>query len=347
MVDVLRKIGKIVVVCLCIVFLPVFFLSAVLVNVKSDSSSFQPVTPQEKVALEIVNFVQSKGGTLQFASAWIGNMEHESGLNPARIQSDLVFNPTIAYNSSLGGYGLGLAQWDSGRRVNLLNFAKEQKKDWKTVNVQMNFAWDKDGSDSTLLKNMSKHNDVNKLAVDILKLWERAGTKDDPVEQIKRKTSANNWYKRLSTGMIGNGSANIGGGKIDILEEVLGQTVNNGQCYGASAYYVEKLGGPQMMGTGHMFASEIGNDYDWSAYGWTVIKNPSYSDIKAGDVINFGQGGNATSVYGHTGIIASVDGNGKYTCYEQNSEQGEIVGKYARQWGQEFPVVTSVVRKNK
>nr|WP_263864572.1 CHAP domain-containing protein [Enterococcus faecalis] len=102
-----------------------------------------------------------------------------------------------------------------------------------------------------------------------------------------------------------------------------------------------------MMGTGHMFASEIGNDYDWSAYGWTVIKNPSYSDIKAGDVINFGQGGNATSVYGHTGIIASVDGNGKYTTYEQNSEQGEIVGKYARQWGQEFPVVTSVVRKNK
>lgn len=45
-----------------------------------------------------------------------------------------------------------------------------------------------------------------------------------------------------------------------------------------------------MMGTGHMFASEIGNDYPWSSIGWTVIKNPNYSDIKAGDVINFGQG---------------------------------------------------------
>lgn len=103
----------------------------------------------------------------------------------------------------------------------------------------MDFAWNKDGSDSDLLKRMSKSKDVNTLAVDILKLWERAGTKDDPVEQVKRKTSANNWYKRLSTGSMGGGSANIGGGEIDILENVLGQTINGGQCYGLSAFFVE------------------------------------------------------------------------------------------------------------
>lgn len=62
------------------------------------------------------------------------------------------------------------------------------------------------------------------------------------------------------------------------------------------------------MGTGHMFASEIGNDYNWPSIGWKVIKNPNYSDIKAGDVINFGQGGVATSIYGHTGVVASVEG---------------------------------------
>ena len=33
---------------------------------------------------------------------------------------------------------------------------------------------------------------MNQLAVDILVHWERAGTKNDPNEQIKRKTSANN-----------------------------------------------------------------------------------------------------------------------------------------------------------
>lgn len=44
----------------------------------------------------------------------------------------------------------------------------------------MDFAWNKDGSDSDLLKRMSKSKDVNTLAVDILKLWERAGTKMIP-----------------------------------------------------------------------------------------------------------------------------------------------------------------------
>ena len=31
---------------------------------------------------------------------------------------------------------------------------------------------------------------------------------------------------------MGQSSANIGGGKIDVLEQMLGQTVNGGQCYG-------------------------------------------------------------------------------------------------------------------
>ncbi|WP_240068509.1 CHAP domain-containing protein, partial [Enterococcus faecalis] len=187
--------------------------------------------------------------------------------------------------------------------------------------------------------------DVNQLAVDILVHWERAGTKNDPNEQIKRKTSANNWYKRLSTGSMGAGSANIGGGKIDVLEQVLGQTVNGGQCYGGTSYYVEKMGFQSLMNTGHMFASEIGNDYSWEQSGWQVIKNPNYSDVKAGDVINFAMGGYATSVYGHTGIVASVEGNGRLILYEQNAEKGQIIAKYNRQWGAEYPNVTSLVRK--
>ena len=114
-------------------------------------------------------------------------MEHESGLNPARIQSDLTFNSAWAFNPSTNGYALGLAMMDGERRVNLLNFAKEQKKDWQAVPVQLEYMWNHDGSDSALLKRMSKSSDVNQLAVDILVHWERAGTKNDPNEQIKRK----------------------------------------------------------------------------------------------------------------------------------------------------------------
>ena len=84
-----------------------------------------------------IQFCYQNGGSLQFASAWLGNMEHESGLNPARIQSDLTFNSAWAFNPSTNGYALGLAMMDGERRVNLLNFAKEQKKDWQAVPVQL------------------------------------------------------------------------------------------------------------------------------------------------------------------------------------------------------------------
>lgn len=332
----------------CFVFLVPFllFLGVISSSQNGDTSTFDPLTPQEEVALEVANFVQQQGGTKEFAAAWIGNMEHESGLIPSRIQSDLVFNPIWAYNPAIGGYAIGLAQWDSGRRVNLLNRAEEQKRKWEEVAIQMDFAWYHDGSDSELLKNMSKGTDIDGLAVEILKYWERAGTKDSPIEQAKRKTSANEWYSRLFEGSLGGGSANIGGGKIDILENVMGQTINGGQCYGLTAYYVQKLGGPQMMGSGFMYAESIGRDYDWDKYGWEVIFNPKASDIKAGDVINWYAGQNLSpGIYGHTGIVTSVESGGKFTTYEQNAEQGQICAKYTRQWGKEFTRVASVVRK--
>lgn len=130
-----------------------------------------------------------------------------------------------------------------------------------------------------------------------------------------------NWYKRLTTG---NGSANIGGGKIEALEAILGQTIKGGQCYGLTALYVEKMGGPVLMGSGHMYASQIGSDYDWQNYHWMVIQNPKYEDLKAGDAINFGQGGVAISEFGHTGIVASVEVNGKYTTHEQRTQVSHV-----------------------
>lgn len=259
-------------------------------------------------------------------------MEHESGLIPSRIQSDLAFNSVWAFSPYIGGYALGLAQWDSGRRVNLLTKAQEETKHWCTVSFQLDFAWYHDGSDSGLLKRMSQGIDINSLAVHILEYWERAGTKDDPIEQVKWKTSANNWYKRLMKGSLGGGSANIGGGKIDILAAFLGQEIYGGQCYGLPAYYVEKLGGPALIGSGFMYAELFASDYDCESYVWEVIFDPKFSDIKPGDVINWYAGNPiAPGIYGHTGIIASVEGDGAFTTYEQNAEQGQISARYSRQ----------------
>lgn len=213
-------------------FLIPFFLILGFFGTDTGSSGFQPQTAQERVAKEVADYVTGHGGTLEFAAAWIGNLECESGLNPAKIQGDLPFDDARAYNAAVGGYAIGLGQWDSGRRVHLLQIAKEQRKDWKTTTIQVDFAWNAEGADSELLQRMSKQKSVDQLAIDILNLWERAGTKDNPVEQLKRKTSANNWYLRLTTG-----GGTISGGKIDCLENIVGQQVNGGQCYGRATRF--------------------------------------------------------------------------------------------------------------
>lgn len=349
----MKKIGGFLVV----LFLPLFVLMFSLIGSESTTTTdFTPQTEQEKVAFQVYQDVLKRGGTKEFACAWLGNMEHESGLNPSRVQSDLPFTESIAMNPSLSGYALGLAQWDSGRRVNLLNVAKEQKKDWHDTAYQVDFAWNHDGSDSALLKKFSKGTDIDQIAIDILVHWERAGTKFDPLQQAQRKASAHNWYDRLTKGSAGGGSANVGGGKIDILEAKMGQQVYNGQCYGLTSFYVDSFNISIHLGAGSphgisgnvgntMNAWEIGTAYSWSSNGYEVVMNPRYSDIKAGDIINWGQGGGATSSYGHTGIVASVQGNNKFITYEQNAGQGQICARYERTWGSEFPVTTSIIRK--
>ncbi|MEX1447881.1 phage tail tip lysozyme, partial [Enterococcus sp. C76] len=158
-------------------FFPILLLICISnIDISETTTDFSPITEQEKVAYQVYNFVLEHKGSKEFACAWIGNMEHESGLDPTAIQSHLTFNSAWAYDPSCNGYAFGLAQWDGGRRVNLLNFAKGQAKDWKTTEVQLIYAWEHDGSDSQLLRNMSTATDLSQLTIDLLMNWERAGT---------------------------------------------------------------------------------------------------------------------------------------------------------------------------
>lgn len=112
----------------------------------------------------------------------------------------------------------------------------------------------------------------------------------------------------------------------NVPKAVLGQYVNNGQCYGFTAWYVNQLGGPQLMGSGKIAASDIGTDYDWSKSGWSVGLNPNTSDLKAGDVINWkrsavystSSGYTVDASYGHTAVVKSVNNDGTITIYDQN-----------------------------
>lgn len=58
-------------------------------------------------------------------AAIIGNLYQESGLNPARVESN--------------GEGIGLVQWSFGRKQNLINYASSKGKDWTDLESQLEF----------------------------------------------------------------------------------------------------------------------------------------------------------------------------------------------------------------
>lgn len=152
-------------------------------------------------------------------------------------------------------------------------------------------------------------------------------------------------YQYVATMQQGINQGN--GGNVQLLEAVVNTQIDNGQCYFLTAYYVDKLGGPKLKNSGKEFAEKIGDDYNWSAFGWTVIIEPKPSELQPGDVVNWYAGGILTpQIYGHTGIISSVSNGGQdFSTYEQNGEKGEFVAKYNRTY--DITKIRSIVRKNK
>ena len=144
------------------------------------------------------------------------------------------------------------------------------------------------------------------------------------------------------------------------LETLLGQRVGNGQCYGLSAEYSGFLGGCGLgagtkYGMTHVVpggntsaASDIGIAYDWSAVGWTVIKNPTYDQLVVGAIINIARGAlwanwpTVDDTYGHTGVIRGLE-NGRIQTYEQNTELGMIVGKFDRAYTSAIGISSIVI----
>lgn len=115
------------------------------------------------------------------------------------------------------------------------------------------------------------------------------------------------------------------------LAGLLGNTIGNGQCYGATAWYSYKLGGAGLNGGVGGFAgligsgvkaSEIGTDYNWAGYGWGVkLTNITSSDIISGAILNIKANYGSpwyTGFYGHTLIVESTNGD-TVTVLQQNA----------------------------
>lgn len=152
------------------------------------------------------------------------------------------------------------------------------------------------------------------------------------------------WYEKFKDLKA---AQEVGAAGLSHLETLVGRRIGNGQCYAASAEYSGFLGGCGLgagtrYGLTHVIgntsaASDIGIAYDWSAVGWSVILNPTYDQLVVGAIINITRGAlwanwpTVDDTYGHTGIIRDLE-NGRIQTYEQNTEQGMIIGKFDRQY---------------
>lgn len=118
---------------------------------------------------------------------------------------------------------------------------------------------------------------------------------------------------------------------LNALTAKKGQLIGSGQCYAVSAWYAMTLGGPWLgggvtngfkglIGAGSA-ASNIGEDYNWSQFGWKMVRPSQVSHLIPGSIANikanFNGGFLNTTGWGHTVVIKAISGD-TLTVLEQN-----------------------------
>lgn len=173
--------------------------------------------------------------------------------------------------------------------------------------------------------------------------------KDEKSSDSSSSNSNTSIYKGCKVYGAGKGKGRTSGGDegssgedgtasgkgIEVLDKHLNQQWDldgayGGQCWDLTRGYVKAVSGKDVVIGGSGKAAYIGHDFksQLEGAGFQVLLNPSWSDIKPGDVFNT-LGGITDGFYGHTGVVKSVNGD-KIVTYEQNAEKGQIVALYNR-----------------
>lgn len=171
-------------------------------------------------------FLGNKPMTVNQIAGIIGNWSQESRLDPAIVQGGGVAktatNAEIKAMGSVGGRAVGLAQWDSGRRTKLAEFAESKGSIWSDINTQLEyFKHELDGSEGANLI-AGGFNDQSKSAEDLTQIFmekfERAG---DP-HMENRTTAAKAFLTTYNGGYSGatGGSCLMAKGNINTSDAV-------------------------------------------------------------------------------------------------------------------------------
>ncbi|WP_431385473.1 phage tail spike protein [Enterococcus gallinarum] len=301
----------------------------------------------DKFAWDWWSYALANGYSEEAAAGILGNIQGEVGAS---------MNPNTA---QVGGPAFGWVQWDGsayplvgsptydGREyVQRLMAAANIKDDYTSSLAQAkliewcmyNGQWIGQVS-PTSVAGFKAITNVEQAATAFELNFERPAA-----AHLERQGYARTWYNKLH-GL--KASQEVGAAGLAHLETLVGRRIGNGQCYATPAEYSGFLGGCGLgagtrYGLSHVIgntsaASDIGIAYDWAAVGWSVILNPTYDQLVVGAIINITRGAlwanwpTVDDTYGHTGIIRDLE-NGRIQTYEQNTEQGMIIGKFDRQY---------------
>lgn len=90
-----------------------------------DTEAKVEVTDNRTTEEVVWDYLKAAGYSDIQVAGIIGNLYQESGLNPARVESN--------------GEGIGLVQWSFGRKQSLINYASSKGKDWSDLESQLEF----------------------------------------------------------------------------------------------------------------------------------------------------------------------------------------------------------------
>ena len=157
------------------------------------------------VAQAVWTFFTGKGFTPQCTAGIMGNLQQESGMDPARLQSG-------------GGKGRGICQWtvSEDRFKNMEALAKSRGKDWTDLQTQLDWLdmelQGKDPTTANLLKkkvggyeNFKRLTNINQACTVFEESFERAGK---PMME-KRFAYAKQFYDKFASGGGGAAAASI------------------------------------------------------------------------------------------------------------------------------------------
>ena len=131
------------------------------------------------------------------------------------------------------------------------------------------------------------------------------------------------------------------------LKSKINSSIGNYQCYAVAAEFSGIMCGPDL-GAGTYYdqldpvddeliysAADIGISYKWHNFGWTVVMNPQYEDLRIGSIVCYECNVKISDEfitheeYGHCGVIRDLE-DGRFQTFEQKGELGEFVAEYDR-----------------